>query len=270
MVLADFTVKRSIFHLIHLWAGADGTLIHDVHLIDGGEQFVKASPGSGQHVDNVVVSCSRFQMTSAGRDNVWGYGPLDGGTRCYTGGIDTHDARNWTVSDNEFEGIYCTPDTPHPAHGKKADMRDFPTYTGGLAEHAIHMWQSESGTAHTIERNRIVDCARGIGIGLQDEVYGTIVRNNMVFSHFAGDAEHDVGITVEHGHDVLLLNNTVFFSSPDAYPNSIEYRWSSSSGLVIRNNLTSHRIRARDSATADSRRQRDRRGGEPLRRRDHG
>ncbi len=251
VVIADLTVKRSIFHLVHLWADGDEAVLHNVRLIDGGQQFVKASPSSGQFVDKVQVTCSTFLMTSAGRDNVWGYGSQTGGTRCYTGGIDTHQSRDWLVADNRFEGIYCNAGgVQRPAHGKKASERGNQTYTGGLAEHAIHMWDSPQGSAHTIERNMIIDCARGIGVGLKAEVYGTIVRNNTVFSQHAGSGEHDVGISVERGHDVKVLNNTVFFSSASAYTNAIEYRWSSSSGMVVKNNLTNKAIASRNGATA--------------------
>lgn len=251
VVLAGFTVRRSIFHLIHLWADGDDAVVHDVHLVDGGQQFLKASPGDGAHVDRVEVSCSTFRMTEAGRDNVWGYGPTDGSTTCYTGGIDTHDSRDWHVHDSHFEGIYCDADgAPRPAHGRRASERGGMTYVGGLAEHAVHMWNSAAGTGHVIERNHVVDCARGIGVGLRDEVHGTMIRNNMVFSRHAGSREHDVGIVVERAQDTQIYNNTVFFSSADAYPNAIEYRWGSTSGLSIRNNLTNGRIQARDGADA--------------------
>ena len=248
IVLADFTVSRSIFHLIHFWSDGDGVLVHNVHLIDGGQQFVKAS---GTDIDNGEISCSRFVMTAAGRDNVWGYGPTDGGTRCYTGGIDTHAARDWWVHDTYFEGVYCNAGgVARPAHGKKAELRDYQTYTGGLAEHAIHMWDSPQGHGHLLERNHIVNCARGIGLGLVSEVYDTTIRNNMVFSEHAASAEHDVGIIVERAHDSLVNNNTVFLSSASAYANAIEYRWGSTSGLEVQNNLANRLIRSRDGATA--------------------
>lgn len=248
VVLADFTVKRSIFHLIHFWSDGDAALVHNVHLVDGGQQFVKAS---GTDIDDVEISCSRFVMTAAGRDNVWGYGATDGGTRCYTGGIDTHNSRDWWVHDTYYDGIYCNAGgVQRPAHGKKGELRDYQTYTGGLAEHAIHMWDSPQGHGHVLERNHIVNCARGIGLGLVSDVYDTTIRNNMVFSEHAGSSEHDVGIIVERAHNSLVNNNTVFFSSGSAYPNAIEYRWSSTSGLEVQNNLANQLIRSRDGATA--------------------
>lgn len=251
VVLASFTVQRSVFHLIHLWAAGDDALIHDVNLVDGGQQFLKASPGQGEYVDRAQVSCSSFVMTAEGRDNVWGYGPVDGSTRCYTGGIDTHDSRDWHIHDSFFDGIYCNSDgIARPAHGMSPGERGGQTYQGGLAEHAIHMWDSESGSGHTIERNHIVNCARGIGLGLRAEVYGTVIRNNMVFSEHPGGGEHDVGITVERAHDTQVDNNTVILTDPNAYANGIEYRWGTTSGLDIRNNLTNKRIWERNGAAA--------------------
>jgi len=251
VVVASVTVRRSVYHLIHLWADGDDALIHDVHLVDGGQQFLKASPGDAARVDGVEVSCSEFRMTDAGRDNVWGYGATDGNTTCYTGGIDTHDSRDWHVHDSYFEGIYCDADGPRrPAHGQSPSERGDQTYVGGLAEHAIHMWDSESGSGHVIERNVIVNCARGIGLGFRTEIYGAVVRNNAIFSSHASSREHDVGIMLDRLHDGVVEHNTVFFSHPDAYPNRIEYRYGSTSNLTLRNNLTNGQLRARDGASA--------------------
>jgi len=124
------------------------------------------------------------------------------------------------------------------------------TYTGGLAEHAIHMWESESGSGHTLERNTIIDCARGIGVGLRDEVYGAVIRNNTVFSRHPGSGQHDVGIILERAHDSIVDHNTVFFADPDGYSNAIEIRWGSTANVSVRNNLTNRRIRLRDGADA--------------------
>ncbi|MAQ17262.1 MAG: hypothetical protein CMN30_21010 [Sandaracinus sp.] len=253
VTIANLTVQRSVFHLIHFWADGDAAVIHDVRLVDGGQQFMKASPGDSAHVDDVEVGCSSFEMTADGRDNVWGYGSQTGNTTCYTGGIDTHGSRDWHVHDSHFEGIYCAQGgTPRPAHGQAADQRGGMTYTGGLSEHAIHMWDSEEGSGgHLIERNTIVDCARGIGLGFRTEVYDVTIRNNTVSSRFPGGGGHDIAISVERGHDCDIDNNTVFMSDPDHYTNAIEYRWASTSGLRIRNNLVNGLIRARNEATAN-------------------
>lgn len=250
VVVADLTVRASIFHLVHLWDDADGSILHNLRLIDGGQQFVKGSPGDGM-LDDVQVSCSEFRMTTNGRDNVWGYGAADGSTACYTGGIDAHSSRNWRVLHNSFDGIYCdATGVQRPAHGKKGSARGDMTYNGGLSEHGVHMWDSPAGSAHLIEGNLIRNCARGIGVGLRDEVYGTIIRNNMIWSEHAGSREHDVGIIIERGHDIVIENNTLYFSAADSYPSTIEYRWDSSAGMIIRNNLTNRAIRSRNGADA--------------------
>lgn len=249
VVLAHFTVQASIFHLVHLWEKGNDSLLHNVVLKDGGQQFLKASPGSGT-VDGVEVSCSHFLMTEEGRANVWGYGDAAGNTRCYTGGIDTHNATNWHIHDSHFEGIYCDTEPGRPVHAKKGADRENMTYAGGLAEHAIHMWDSQEGSSHLIEGNRINDCARGIGLGLRDPVYGSVVRNNVITSAFAASSEHDIAISIERGIDTLVAHNTIFGSNDSAYANSIEIRWEESQNVEVHGNLSSHAIKLRDAATA--------------------
>jgi hypothetical protein len=249
VVLADFTVRRAIFHLIHLWENADGARIFNVNLVDGGQQFLKSSTTSDT-VDDVDVACSAFVMTDAGRDNVWGYGSLDGSTTCYTGGIDTHNARSWRVRHNSFSGIYCDTDPGRPAHGKRGDLRDDQTYSGGLAEHAIHMWDAEPGSGHELLGNTIRDCGRGIGLGLSDPVHDSLVSNNSVFSSFAGSREHDVGISIERGVDIEVAHNTVYFGHDDSYPNAIEVRFDATQNVNVENNLTNREIRDRDGAVS--------------------
>lgn len=248
ITLSGFTVKRSIFHLIHVWSGGDDVHVHNVRLIDGGQQFLKVSPGGEDLVTGGHVTCSSFLMTPAGRRNIWGYGPAGGGTRCYTGGIDTHSTDSWTISDNTFEGIYCEATGGHPEHGKKRDGVEESTYVGGLAEHAIHMWDSSPGTRHVIERNQITNCARGIGLGLGSthRVFDGLVRNNMITSEHAASSEHDVGIMIEGASGVRVLGNTVWLSSPDSYPNAIEYRFDATTDTDLFNNLTNRAITSRN------------------------
>ena len=247
--IVDLTVQKSIFHLIHVVAGGNSVQVHNVNLVDGGQQFLKGSPGNSK-LNGGSVTCSQFVMSNEGRKNVWGYG--SGSTSCYTGGIDTHGANNWIVSDNTFDGIYCDNSSVRPAHGKKAIDRDNQNYTGGLAEFAIHMWDSDQGTKHTIERNKIINCARGIGLGLTStsREYGGIVRNNMIFSKFAGGGEHDVGISIAGVKNTEVYNNTIFYSHSNAYPDAIEYRFDFTTGVQVFNNLTNKNIKQRNGASA--------------------
>ena len=248
VVLANVTVRRSIFHLVHLLGNADGVTVHNVRLLDGGQQFLKSS-GGDNHIDDVVVSCSDFRMTDEGRANVWGYGGRS--THCYTGGIDSHVGRGWHIHDNSFRGIHCTADeSPRPAHGRFPEMRGGESYVGGLAEHAIHMWDAPEDGGHTIERNVITDCARGIGIGMRNSVYDTTIRNNVVSSRFPGGGQHDVGISIERGHNIGLFHNTVIFTHVDGYANGIEVRWDETGDVVVRGNLLNRLIRLRNGAEA--------------------
>ena len=242
VTVAHLTIQNAQDHLIHLYPGGQEDLsdvtIHDVVLIDAGQQFVKANanePNSGfldaEFVDDVTVSCSTFTMTAAGRAYV-PINPDNAGYPCYTGGIDAHAARGWHVVRNTFAGIYCD---------------------GGLAEHAIHFWHS--GRDQLIEQNVVGNCARGIGLGMYwgedfverpyaddphagDKVdvyvgnYDGIVRNNVVWADVAA---FDSGISLEQAIGARVHHNTVFVGG-DALGYPIEYRWPNSI-VEIRNNL---------------------------------
>ncbi len=251
VTVTDLTLRRSRDHLIHLFPGARADIGHitlfGLALEDAGQQFVKSnSDGSeasfdrAHFVDRVTVACSSFTMSATGRR----YVPTNPSNRaypCYTGGLDAHAAAGWVVSRNRFEGIYCEGDS--------------------LSEHAIHFWLG--GRDQLIERNVIINCARGIGLGLGDGVgvherpyadrpyasekhgdyagnYGGVVRNNLLV---AGMAAFDSGISLEQAMGARVLHNTVVVTGA-ANGNAIEYRFPNS--LVdISNNLATS-IRQRD------------------------
>jgi len=246
VTVAHLTVTRAVHHPIHVTGGptADttGVALHDLHIVDGGEQFVKintsgATPNT--YTDDGVVSCSLFELTDAGRPEVV---PDPGG--CYTGGIDGHQARGWLVRDNVFRGIHCE--------------------NGSLAEHAIHFWTASRDTI--VERNTIIDCARGIGFGLGDGGggdpdrayaddpypgvgyvghYDGIIRNNVI-AISPGFAWFDTGIELEQARGTRALHNTVIH--PDTAFASISHRFANTL-VTLENNLV-RTIRARDGSTA--------------------
>ena len=76
-----------------------GTLIHNVRVVDGAQQFIKINHNNGFYADNGVVRCSSLEMTDAGRAQVR--------DNCYTGGIDGHQAQGWQVYLNAFSGFWC-------------------------------------------------------------------------------------------------------------------------------------------------------------------
>jgi hypothetical protein len=254
VTIAHLTIRNARDHLVHLYpgAGADlhGIVLYGLVLEDAGQQFVKSNTdktnaefATAHFVDDTTVACSTFTMTTAGRAYV-PTNPDNASYPCYTGGIDAHAARGWLVQQNRFTGIYCD--------------------VASLAEHAIHFWQT--GRAQQIERNTIVNCARGIGLGLGDGTglierpyadsphaadkigsyagnYDGIVRNNFVYADVKA---FDSGIALEQAMGAKLYNNSVVVTGLAALGNAIDYRFPNS--LVDLQNNIATTIVVRDSA----------------------
>jgi hypothetical protein len=238
--IAHLTVKRAYNHPIHVTpngtADSTGARIHDVYVLDPGEQGIKVnSDGAGHHTDNGTITCSKIELTDAGRPKIR--------NNCYTGGIDIHRARGWRMSDNEIVGFWCAT---------------------GLSEHGIHIWTGSRDSI--VERNTIRECARGIGLGLGEGTdgrtysdnpcggatkvghYGGVVRNNFVYATIPS---FDVGIGLEEACDVKVVHNTVFSTNPPL-SSSIEWRFANTKAEIT-NNLTTHALKDRGAgATATS------------------
>jgi hypothetical protein len=235
------TVSHAVDHAIHVSPPSEGVdvtgfLMVGVTLTDNGEQFLKVNPlgTAAGYVDGGRVECSNFLLTAAGRPHIE---RSTGG--CYTGGIDVHAARDWIVSNNRFEGIYCAGE--------------------GLAEHAVHFWKRSRATL--VENNVIVNCARGIGFGMGDADTGTrsyadapsgsdfghidgIIRNNVIYA----DIDYfDTGIEIIQARQPVVVHNTVVSWVGEGFFSSIDYRFGRTQA-VIRNNLV-RRITVRDGAT---------------------
>lgn len=241
VTIAHFTVTHAVDHGVRVTGpsgGPDvlGFLMHDVTVTDCGEQFVKINPPASRDAQNDegTIRCSTFILTDDGRPHIE---RSTGG--CYTGGIDAHRARDWVIADNHFEGIYCAGE--------------------GLAEHAIHFWRGSRDTL--VERNTIVNCARGIGLGLANsgeartypdapEVgyighLGGLVRGNMLFSDIA---YYDTGIELNSTHGARVLHNTVVSAeSATGRYSAIDARFSSTD-VLLQNNIA-RRFTVRNGAT---------------------
>lgn len=245
VTIAEVTLQRCMWHPIHVTGGSDSntdrTTIYRVVVVDPGQQAIKINASSeGYYADAGTVACSRVTLTDEGRDQV---------SDCYTGGVDAHLAEGWVVRDNVFEGFWCEQ---------------------GLSEHAVHFWNSGNGTV--VERNRIDDCARGIGFGLGEMGngtsrdyggdpcpgasfvghYGGVIRNNVVFGGrpemFASELGFDSGIALEQACGTHVVHNTIVALEPPFV--SIEYRFGNTD-VRIANNLTTHRILERDGGRAE-------------------
>ena len=248
VTIADLTIKRAGTHPIHVTTGSSNTLntlIYNVHLIDPAQQAIKINPNpGGYYPDNGVIACSHIELTDAGRphvDNV--------STPCYTGGVDAHQARDWTIRDNLIEGFWCNT---------------------GLSEHGIHLWRGCRDTL--VERNVLNNNAGGIGFGLETDGsgrtyadnpcpgasgyvddYGGIIRNNFVFANnsslFASSSGFDTGIALWNSCDGRVLHNTVYTANPDRTFSAVEWRFPNTEADII-NNLVNESMLAGDGATA--------------------
>lgn len=226
VTIGDLTLKRSWYHPVHVSGGGHFVLLHNLHIIDGREQFIKVNNNGNQRNDNGTLSCSMLELTDSGRTYIED-NPTSSSLQCYTGGIDALTTANWVVRDNIFKNIYCR--------------------NGHLPTHMVLFWKNASNPV--VERNLIVNCARGIGFGLGTSQghSGGIIRNNMVYDNGSINGTFDVGIGVENGTNVEVYNNTVYTGH---YFNSIEYRFNTT-GSKIYNNISNKNIASRNGGSAD-------------------
>jgi hypothetical protein len=239
VTVAEITLREAYYHPIHVMSSPGAhtlnTMIYRVRVIDGAEQAIKVNPAAaGYYTDNGTVACSHIELTDAGRPHVR--------NNCYTGGIDAHQSRGWTVRDNWIGGFWCA---------------------SGLSEHGIHFWTGSRDT--TIERNALVNNARGIGCGLVEsgsgrtygdnpcptasgyvDHYAATIRNNTVFVDsaplFGSQFGFDCGICIAQTCGAQVLHNTVYSTQPPF--SSIEWRFANTV-VDLRNNLVSHNLRDR-------------------------
>jgi len=225
VLIADLTLRDAYYHLVqvHGEEGPQRPRLHNLHLINSGEQFIKGSTAGspGPYTDGGTVECSLLEYTDQARST-------------YTNGVDILAGANWTIRDNMFRN-FRAPD--------------------GLAGPAILMWRNSMNSL--IERNQFIECDRAIALGLSspdsnsrggETVYdhqGGIVRNNFIYR--AG--EGDVGITANYARDFKIYHNTVILNNTFPW-GAIEYRFSVTSG-DIRYNLTDAPLWQRDSASAN-------------------
>ncbi len=213
----DMTLQGVGNHAIQLQIDVDGVVMHNLHILDTYEQMVKIAYDTA----HPELSSDNGSMENCLLEYSAGIGP-----QYYIGGIDAHNAKNWVVRDNVFRGIR--------------------SLSGETAEYAIHFWSDSEDTV--VERNIIINCDRGIGFGLGDRGHnGGIIRNNMIY-HDSTEGFADVGISVESAPNAQVYNNTIY--QEHSYPNAIEYRFPTTTGVLIANNLTNRAIAQRDGATA--------------------
>ena len=243
VTIAHLTLTRALHHPIHITPTGEATehvtdsLIYDVQIFDGAQQFIKVNGNSSRtaFVDQGRLECSYFELTDAGRPFV-----DRSATGCYTGGIDAHGARDWIVRNNTFVDIYCAGE--------------------GLAEHAVHFWTGARDTL--VENNTIINCARGIGFGLtqtgtartyEDDPYPDVegfighydglIRNNIIYADIPW---YDTGIELAQAPGTRVYHNTIYTPDAENAFSSIDYRFANTD-VIIQNNLTARITRRNDA-----------------------
>lgn len=218
--LQDVTVQKSGWHLIQIVGeeNADSPVIRNCILRDAYEQMVKVSFNAATPsvtADNGLVENCIFEYTA-------GVGP-----QYYIGGIDAHGAKNWVVRNNTFRSIISP--------------------SGSVAEFAVHFWNGSAN--NTVEKNLIVNCDRGIGFGMEGKTpnNGGIIRNNMIYHAANAGQFADTGIALVESPNSQVYNNTIIMDN--SFPWAIEYRFASTSGVLIANNLSNKPVTSRDGAT---------------------
>lgn len=227
--IADITIQNIDCHPIQINFNTtfdiDNVLIHNVHIIDGGQQLIKVNvSGTGMFSDNGVIQCSLLEYTTSLPTGYW-----------YTNGIDLQGGSGWEIRDNTLRRIKASNDQ----------------YIAGLsAGPAILCFKQSSNTS--VERNTILDCDEGIFFGNWGDVgpshSGGIIRNNFI----RGDSYTRAGIGVSRSPNALIVNNTIYSPGSNSYQSqsltSIEITGSEATGCVIQNNIMNEYINITGSA----------------------
>ena len=227
VTIAHLSIGLVRFHGVQVRgeAGAHRARIYRVRLFDTGQQLLKGSfAQNGQTADEGRVECSTFEYTD--------HAPSD-----YTDGIDLIGVKDWIIRDNRFVRIRG------------------PRDQGWSSGPAILAWGNSEGTL--VERNLVIDCFRGIALGIGPGVAkrarggaptlvdhrGGIIRNNVVINL---NAWADEGIELNAVPDARVEFNTVI--THGSLPWSISVRFPQSVAQV-RNNLTSGPVLSRNGGT---------------------
>jgi hypothetical protein len=218
--IADLTIDGVREHGIIANPGAHDILYHGLRIIDSGDQFIKSNPASnGSGNDRGIVEYSIFEYRSTSNNN-------------YTNGVDVHGGDDWIVQYNLFKNILSP-------------------VGQALAGPSVLFWNGSTNT--TVDGNTFVNTARGISLGLIDrdggfDHQGGVIKNNMFYRDAGLASAFDVPIYVSDSPGTDIFHNTVL--DLGNYPNSIEYRFASTTNGEIANNLINGLIWSRDGASA--------------------
>jgi hypothetical protein len=225
VTIGDLTLENYVDDAIILNAGVQSPLIHNVVMLDTGEQLFKSNPdGSGGGVNNGIVEYCTIGYSVAAPNN-------------YTNGVDVHTVQNWIIRNNVFKNIYTT--NPLTTLGP-----------GARVGPAVLIWNGSKNC--TTENNAFFNCQREIAYGLSDpstitdDNSGGLIANNFIYR--SGSQHGDVAIGVWNSPNTEVAYNTVVLNGD--YVNAVEYRFATTTGVKVLYNLTDAAVVSRDGATA--------------------
>eukprot|EP01084_Bolivina_argentea_P103448 185286_1 len=218
VVIADLTIKNVYYHTIQIHGGCSNILLHNLHLIDAGEQIVKVSSG-GIDVPGLIIQFTLFELT-----NGWAVHPELG--EAYGNGISAHNTTGLHIHDCQFVNLYYT--------------------NNNLAGPSILVWNYARDSI--IERNLFYHCSRGIQFGAQNSPhYNGIIKNNFFYRPVMSQPV-DVAFYTESSNSIIAFN-TIYVSG--SYYAPIEIRWDTTINVLAVNNiLDSGSVTIRNNANA--------------------
>ena len=213
ITIANLTIKDVSNHPILLNSGMRAPHLYNLHLLDAGRQFVKAgSDDGGVHDGRIEHSTIEYTTASA---------------LASLSGIEVLAGRGWALRKNVFRNLKA------PA--------------GLLAGPAILMWHGSRDTV--AEGNTFINCQREIAYGAEErngsDHAGGIIRNNFIYRE--SSVSGDVAIQLADSPGTAIVHNTILANGTATSP--IEYRFPTTTGIDIRNNLLDGPIMGRDGAS---------------------
>jgi hypothetical protein len=223
-LVANLSIANTSGQSIHIMgeAGAERPHIYNVRFADATGAMIRASAGADaadETVDDGIVEYSVFEYTRT----VPSRGP--------SSVVSVSGGKRWVLRHNVFRDI-------SGRHELGRRLRLAIAFRAGSADAQTY-------------NNLFVDCDRSIAYGMAqndgvvDNTGGSIYNNFIVRQR---GVRGDAGISLWGSPGTRVYHNTVIQNG--TYERPIEYRYSSTKDVDIRNNLTDGPIAARDGARA--------------------
>jgi hypothetical protein len=156
LLVANLTIRDVRYHPICFNPGPRAPRVYNVHLVNGGQQLIKANPATdGSGVDDGAVEYSLLEYDPTARD-------------AYANAIDVHGGARWLIRDNL--------------------VRNVRPPSAALAGPAVLMWNHTADAV--VEANTFVNCQRAISLGLiarpGHDNTGVVIANNLCNRAIAG------------------------------------------------------------------------------------